>query len=41
MELLGINERTKKGGKEQRKKHSVERDVKTGPAPKERKGKEL
>lgn len=36
MELLGINERTKKGGKEHRKKYLVERGVKTGLAPKER-----
>lgn len=35
MQLLGINKR--KGGKEQRMKHLVERGVKTGPAQKEKK----
>ena len=36
-QLSGINERTKEGGKEQRKKHLVERGIQIGPVLKERK----
>jgi len=36
-QLSGINERTKEGGKEQRKKHLVERGIQIGPVQKERK----
>lgn len=36
-QFSGINERTKEGGKERRKKHLVERGIQIGPVQKERK----